>query len=87
MNSGGKIFFSITKDPSRVALDIEYGQPGTTHYQGRKHIGLYLRHMMPLISILEEEITQGLEVRNEGVYETGIVLPILQMNKPMFWRN
>lgn len=42
---------------------------------------------MLLIYILEEKITHGLEVRDEGVYETDIILPILQMTKPMLWRN
>jgi len=50
---------------------------GLQYYQERKHIGLHLRHMMPLIYILEKKSTHGLEMRNEGVYETGIILPIL----------
>lgn len=87
MNSGGKIIFSIIKGPTGVALDTEYRQTQATHSQERKHIGLYLRHTMPLSYIVEQEITHGLKVRNEGVYETGIILLILPMNKLMLWRN
>ena len=38
---------------------------------------VYISDIWCLIYVLEEEVTYGLEVRNEGVYETGIILSIL----------
>lgn len=38
---------------------------------------VYISDIWCLIYVLEEEVTYGLEVRNERVYETGIILSIL----------